>query len=342
MHTQRGFIGVGVLIAILVGLAVLGGGTYFVMQQNAQPQTPTYQDEINTLPTTQTTSNTSGQTQTAETKKPAVTTVVTYEQSVSYRMYQTDELGIKLRIPTDWTVSKIDVPRAIIIRSPDYAPSNIPQKMGYQYHEVASGAQLSIPLDRNSLNESIQDPDSYLQFRMNLAKDCSNCIATNKITIGGQSAIMNRSKYDDRGDWSGINFAHGGVEWYIGYTYNTYSAKNQEILKEFISGFEFTQKTPSAQIDAASLVNSWDTKTISGSASGVNTLSVKVAVAGYENSSDHSYIPYFNDAVPVTNGRWAIVIEKGEYACNQYSVSVYSPSKILLASGTFHGNACGD
>ena len=99
---------------------------------------------------------------------------------------------------------------------------------------------------------------------------------------------------------------------------------------------------PTARIDATSLVDSWDTKTISGSATGVNALAILVAVEGYENSSDRQYVPYFNTDVPVTNGRWAIVIQKGDYACNKYSVIVFSPNKTPLATGTFRGNACGD
>src|SRR3990167_6252871 len=39
MQNQRGFVGVGVLIAIVLGLIVVGGGTYFVMQQKSISQT---------------------------------------------------------------------------------------------------------------------------------------------------------------------------------------------------------------------------------------------------------------------------------------------------------------
>ena len=35
MHNQRGFVGVGVLIAIIVGLVVLGGGAYFFIPTNS-------------------------------------------------------------------------------------------------------------------------------------------------------------------------------------------------------------------------------------------------------------------------------------------------------------------
>ena len=53
MRNQQGFIGVGVLIAILVVLAVLGGGAYYVVQQQASTQTGSEGfDNLQTLPTT--------------------------------------------------------------------------------------------------------------------------------------------------------------------------------------------------------------------------------------------------------------------------------------------------
>jgi hypothetical protein len=53
MQTQRGFIGVGLLIAIVLGVIVLGGGAYFVMQQNSPLPTPTENnlDNSQILPT---------------------------------------------------------------------------------------------------------------------------------------------------------------------------------------------------------------------------------------------------------------------------------------------------
>src|SRR3989344_5231767 len=62
MQNQQGFVGVGVLIAILVGLAVLGGGAYWWMQQ--QPS-PTAQETANqpgsSIPNTPPTNTQAGQ-----------------------------------------------------------------------------------------------------------------------------------------------------------------------------------------------------------------------------------------------------------------------------------------
>lgn len=47
MQNQRGFVGVGVLIAIIVAIVVLGGGAYYVMQQKA-PTTNNQQTQTTT------------------------------------------------------------------------------------------------------------------------------------------------------------------------------------------------------------------------------------------------------------------------------------------------------
>jgi len=73
MQNQRGFIGVGFLIAILIGVAVLGGGAYYVVNQQAPSQTAKENfDSVQTLPTTnnqtqqiQPTTKTPAQTQTS-------------------------------------------------------------------------------------------------------------------------------------------------------------------------------------------------------------------------------------------------------------------------------------
>lgn len=63
MQNQRGFVGFGVLIAVLIGLVVLGGGAYYVVNQQPTSQTATEDfDNLQQLPMTnnqeQTQSNT--------------------------------------------------------------------------------------------------------------------------------------------------------------------------------------------------------------------------------------------------------------------------------------------
>src|SRR3990167_3535107 len=44
MHNQQGFVGLPVLLAILIGIVVLGGGAYYVVQQ--QPPTQPASENI--------------------------------------------------------------------------------------------------------------------------------------------------------------------------------------------------------------------------------------------------------------------------------------------------------
>lgn len=80
MKNHQGFIGVGILIAILVGLSVLGGGAYFVMHQTPSQTGSENSDNVQTMPTAnnpiQTTANTPAQTtQTQNTEIKATATI---------------------------------------------------------------------------------------------------------------------------------------------------------------------------------------------------------------------------------------------------------------------------
>lgn len=87
MYNQRGFIGLPVLIAILLGIVVLGGGAYFVVQQQTPTQTATENfDNVQTLPTTnnqaQTQTNTNTQTG-ASTQNPVAQDTVVKKPSAT-------------------------------------------------------------------------------------------------------------------------------------------------------------------------------------------------------------------------------------------------------------------
>lgn len=90
MKNQRGFLSVGILIAIVLGLIVVGGGAYYVMyvmQQNSPSQTVSENfDDLQQLPTnnqpqTQPTTNTPTQTQTSV---PNTTLATFSDARVSY------------------------------------------------------------------------------------------------------------------------------------------------------------------------------------------------------------------------------------------------------------------
>src|SRR5665213_2128127 len=72
MQTQRGFIGLAALIAIVLGLIVIGGGAYYVMHQQSSSPTPSDNslDNTQTLPTTNTQSNTQATNNTPSVSSP--------------------------------------------------------------------------------------------------------------------------------------------------------------------------------------------------------------------------------------------------------------------------------
>ena len=112
MHNQRGFVSAAVLIAILLGLIVVGGGAYFVMQKQTPTQTTSENfDTAQTLPTTnnqqtQTTTNTPVQTTpTPVPSKSAVEVLSLSYPSLTYRINNVADSSAWFRI--------IDVPSGL-------------------------------------------------------------------------------------------------------------------------------------------------------------------------------------------------------------------------------------
>ena len=93
MNTQKGFISIASLIAIIVGLVVVVGGAYYVMQQNAAPQIPIYQP-VTTQQNTQPTANTTTQ-PTPSQNKPALAS--------GMNTYTNSQHGFSVAYPSDLT-----------------------------------------------------------------------------------------------------------------------------------------------------------------------------------------------------------------------------------------------
>ncbi len=104
MQNQRGFIGVGLLIAILVGLAVLGGGAYYVVHQQSATQTPVENfDNVQTLPTT----NTSTQTKNSVPQPKPITPAT--NNTANWKTYTNATYGYHIKYPSDWKASAASV-----------------------------------------------------------------------------------------------------------------------------------------------------------------------------------------------------------------------------------------
>ena len=78
MNTQKGFISIGILLAIILGVVVIGGGAYYIGHQSAAPQAP-----VNTA--------------LDETAKPN-------SEANSTKVYRNAKYGFEVTYPNGWEV----------------------------------------------------------------------------------------------------------------------------------------------------------------------------------------------------------------------------------------------
>jgi hypothetical protein len=90
-NDQKGFVRFPVLIMIVLGIIILGAGTYFVVHQNIVSQAPAYQDQTNTTDNTQTDANASSKT----TQQPMPNQTFTYGK-------------ISFQYPSEWVAKVIE------------------------------------------------------------------------------------------------------------------------------------------------------------------------------------------------------------------------------------------
>ena len=100
MQNQRGFIGVGLLIAIVLGLVVVGSGAYFVMQQNAPSQTATDIENFDNLPQLPTNNYQNQPTKNTPTTGSGPANLPT----ASLKTYANSKFGYSVQYPSSWVV----------------------------------------------------------------------------------------------------------------------------------------------------------------------------------------------------------------------------------------------
>lgn len=100
MQSNRGVIGVEVLIAIFVGLLMLGGGTYVVMQSQT-PLPATSENSPGIFP------NAKDQNQQPTNNGPVVNDALTINPPpTQLKTYTNSKQGYSIQYPADWTVEK--------------------------------------------------------------------------------------------------------------------------------------------------------------------------------------------------------------------------------------------
>jgi len=97
MHDHRGFIGLPVLLAILLGIVVLGGGAYYVQQQSASKTESSNLDNLQELQADTVASNL--------TPKPQISSPSsTAENNAKWTTYRNGKFSFELQYPSDMTV----------------------------------------------------------------------------------------------------------------------------------------------------------------------------------------------------------------------------------------------
>src|SRR3989338_6739040 len=97
MHDHRGFIGLPVLLAILLGIVVLGGGAYYVQQQSASKTESSNLDNLQELQADTVASNL--------TPKPQIySPSSTAENNAKWTTYRNGKFSFELQYPSDMTV----------------------------------------------------------------------------------------------------------------------------------------------------------------------------------------------------------------------------------------------
>jgi len=120
MDVRRGFISLGILLAILVGLAVVGGGAYYVGQQNAPSQTAS-EDNLDTLQVLSTTNNSPETTVNTPTQSNAV--------RVGWKRYENKEIGIAFEYPESWGEISVNREKGCMYENTQYYGEKVASEM---------------------------------------------------------------------------------------------------------------------------------------------------------------------------------------------------------------------
>ena len=99
MQNQRGFVGVGVLIAILVGVAVLGSGAYYIVRQ-ASPSRRVSENSDSLQNSSAKTSGSNTQPFSAEPSQ------IPNRETANWKVYTDTQYGFSFKYPSGWYINQ--------------------------------------------------------------------------------------------------------------------------------------------------------------------------------------------------------------------------------------------
>ena len=250
MQNQRGLVGVGVLIAILVGLLVLGGGAYFVMQQNTPSQTATDIENLDTLPTT------NNQLQQQANNKPTGNVAPSSPASAQWKTYTNVKLNYSVQYPANWVVNFDDTTPYFYLKfsSPDY--SEVATCTGQPECEntpvIESGAKLEIhTFEVYGLAENL------LKLGQN---DRNVGFKTERwATVDGRKALVTEFKrwlepQKDAFQQISVQIPTNGAQMIsVDFKFDSFDKENEDIFAKVLGTFNISETKTYAYLDSATL-----------------------------------------------------------------------------------------
>src|SRR3989344_200202 len=243
MKTQRGFVSAAVLIAIVLGLIVVGGGAYYVMQPQS-PSSTLSENNLDSLGTLPTTNNQAQQTQTT-TNTPIQTTQST-SQPTANRTYAGTEF--EATIPSSWkaVTGAAGEEGHVSLRSADYnlkSSAEVNERMGESKNWLKTGMEIEVFPQGNEVTGSWKDPAAYVQYFSSMP--VSNLVTQKEISLDGQPALLSRVRGDDGSISEGVRTVRNGREFQMTFRFANETSVDWAVWNRFLSSFKFRQSSAS-------------------------------------------------------------------------------------------------
>ena len=230
MQTQRGFVSATVFIAIALGLIVVVGGAYYVVQQNSP--SPTLSDNNSDNTQALSTGNNQQNSQQPSNQSPTNTTSDVRGSQIKIKQ-------ISFVVPDGWTTEYrkgSHEAEAYILRSPDYEKPKPGCGVGDNCDLPANGAEISV-VTGFSTSSYYSSEERMREWVEDYRKNCSNCTSGKLIEIDGTPALFKTNYTDDvmgSGEGANAGCSVNGVQYYIAINSPKPYNENQALFEAFL------------------------------------------------------------------------------------------------------------